>query len=137
MGETKFRGYSKRLNKWVYGDLVDGNVIVNGIAELNSEYIAIENWEAVVTESVGQYTGLKDKNGVDIYEGDIVKFNDFDSLRTGGNSSDKARVAKVVFLDGAYCAEEDSQEFLLCNAVYTDSELEVIGNIYENKELLK
>lgn len=135
--KNKFRGFSERLNKLVYGYLVEDCMIVNGIVEVNDQYISIESWETVVPESVGQYTGLKDLNGVEIYEGDIVEFCDFDSLRTGGNTSDKTRKAKVVFIQGGYFVKEGDYEALLYDALINDSELTIIGNIYQNKDLLE
>lgn len=69
------------------------------------------------TDIIEMYTGYKDKNGKEIYEGDIVIVCDFDNL-----------VAPVEFRDGM---------FLVGDCILYEYYCEIIGNIYENKELLE
>jgi len=69
-----------------------------------------------------QYTGLKDKNGKEIYEGDIVKSHHF-------------LPSEIVFTEGIFLAE-DTPLLYDTLSVYPDNKWEVIGNIYENPELI-
>lgn len=91
------------------------------------------------TFSLMQWTGLKDKNGREIYEGDLVEFYDFWDEITGGHAEGKSRVGKVEYIGTGFFVtdikdeEYESDLFLL---KINDDELEVIGNIYENPELL-
>lgn len=76
----------------------------------------------VLPETIGQYTGLKDKNGTKIFEGDVVLLKGYDEPY------------QVVFDESCFQAYSDSVRYAMDN--FYDYEIEVIGNIYDNPELL-
>ena len=131
MREYKFRAKIKNphVDEWVYGYLVS-ECYINEKNKLG--------YTPVRKETVGQYTGLHDKNGKEIYEGDIIEFSydmfigDFDTFVAKG---------KIVFEEGAFYVEvfenerTTEDEAYLLYSINLDT-IEVIGNIYENEELL-
>ena len=135
MREIKFRCRTKR-GTWVYFGLQD---LVNVYAESAMMRVDIND----LTDNTGvkcddfnledseQYTGLKDKNGKEIYEGDIV--NHIDML------SRIVRTSEVYFCDGEFriWKSEHADEMSLCDCHLMMGQIEIIGNIHENPELLE
>ena len=124
MREIKFRGFCKAQNKMVYGDLIkDGSKWF--ITNLEG---ATRTYYDVVIESIGQFTGLKDKNEVYIYERDILK-NDRGEIQSV--DYDTEVVTNCGCCNSVKVVGYDFSDF--ASPVYC----EVIGNIHEHPELLK
>jgi len=114
MREIKFRAW----------DHIEMNIpTLGGFNDMNYE-ISNLIFDCVI---LMQYTGLKDKNGKEIYEGDIVKM-----LESGVH--EKWASIKIVEFDNKYLG---FSPFCYLNFINSNNIVEVIGNIYENKELLK
>lgn len=158
MRESIFRGKRKDNGEWSYGDLIQllgkqGNgrmfIVDNRFGACVDSDGSFVNTEApfvneVDPATVGQYTGLKDKNGKEIYEGEICKWFDrtHDWYRNPDGYPGKIIIDTVVFSNGSFRTKK--YEELLINQVMTErlnklekSEFEVIGNIWDNPNLLE
>lgn len=149
MREILFRGKQIYSGKWSEGDLLrtvdystkEKNVLIftDSTEYPRNEFIG---GLYVIDETVGQYTGLKDKNGKRIFEGDIIKTH-------YANTPKADFIEKVVFHNGRFCGmyERDKMKMWAAlpdgikrlpqdKSVYMEW-CEVIGNIHDNPELLE
>lgn len=88
--------------------------------------------KTVIPETVGQYTGLTDKNGTKIFEGDICEVTVFTC-----EGEDRHYLCEVCFDCGSFVFRERSGFYILFVDIYDfETDVEVIGNIYDNPELI-
>lgn len=143
MREIKFRG--KRVNdcEWVYGDLLR----MHGVPYIYPDP-APNGWNdyEVITNTVGQFTGLHDKNGKEIYEGDVLRripneqYSDATGIPLDMLREDIGEGGDLVFV-----RYDESQARVMYyslidrfNSPWLNTKyFTVIGNIYDNPELLK
>ena len=138
--EILFRG-KKSNGRWVYGSLVVSENIAPAIYYNISKGVAdVLDWCYVTPDTIGQYTGLKDKNRVKIFDGDIVRFS---YITDGLKPIEIECLAKVVFEDGSFmikCVKghvHNSMQRALFAMDYFNIKVEVVGNITDNPELMK
>ncbi len=163
--EILFRGKRKDSGEWIYGNLMidtaDCQLKAEGkcFCPHDGSYAEIYHWleglheydgDEVVPDTIGQYTGLTDKNGKKIFEGDIVKTeildgDDWFDVRYGICGGTKNVLHEVGYI-GFYlqpaskAAKEYSSVGLRNDIVYwikKEEGVEVIGNIHDNPELLE
>jgi len=143
MKEIKFRGKRIDNGEWVYGTLVvskNSYYIVTTNAKvrwMDWNYCEIFGIYRVIPKSIGQFTGQKDKNNDGIYEGDIVR--DFGMLGEKANERIgiviwDSKEARFDIKSARNIPREWSNEM---GRWWSWEEIEVIGNIHENPELLK
>ncbi|NOY58266.1 MAG: hypothetical protein GXO75_04930 [Calditrichaeota bacterium] len=128
MRKIKFRGKRKDDGKWIYGDLIHYDANEYYILEqYQRDWDILEVGLKVTPKTVGQFIGLYDKNGKEIYEGDILQFK----TQSGW------KVEPVKIEDGLLYPIFDPQYVDDEKGDWIESDFEVIGNIHDNPELLK
>lgn len=112
---------SEQHGKWVYGDLIHASRCTISNNSNMMQYFVDE-------ETVGQYTGLKDKNGKEIYEGDILLFT---------SKSGEKSLCHVLFENAAFIVKWVEREYFRTDLDWWNVKSDVVGNVYENPELLE
>lgn len=135
----KFRGKRIKDGKWIYGNLADYSMkVFNTTIEKkvifgNIVSFATDNFGfvvddcAVAPDTIGQFTGLCDKNGKEIYEGDIVRYYD--------DIEDELVTAEVIYHADScsFCASPKYSEPV---GLFAHWQYEVIGNRFDNSSLI-
>ena len=134
MREILFRGkvledndfWGVKKNQWLYGnlciDILADSVDIEDTSKEDIVRVTVD------PKTVGQYTGVKDKNGKKIFEGDIVKFI----------MSEQNYKSEVYFDNGGFCIRNSMIRNLCLVQHYADDfSVEIIGNIHDNPELLE
>ncbi|MBC6295553.1 hypothetical protein HCJ45_00245 [Listeria sp. FSL L7-1517] len=134
MREIEFRGKAIHPNSleqivgsWAYGGIFENKIITRNL-DMNSHYHGFISEIEIDLKTIGQYTGLKDKNGKKIFEGDIVNFKFFDRM--------VGDIAGVINFIDCVWAVSDFKNKRLYQLIDVDN-IEIIGNIHENPELLE
>lgn len=121
--EILYRGINFQ-KEWVYGDLFHSYANDDIAVAYYREGSKTPTFDAIFPESFGQYTGLTDKNGVKIFEGDIISIGDPNIKYI------------TMWRNDGFCAKQIGASSYI-GLTYWASDIEVLGNVIDNPELIK
>lgn len=141
MRTIKFRGRRIDNGEWVYGYFVgttDSVAIIIPFEKVNYDvgYIGDSECCYCLPETIGQFTGLFDKNGNEIYEGDILVWGENGYKSTPLIAMFKHGAFGYTYIEDWFHSFAGNTNFTF-NPLNTDIRFEIIGNIHDNPELLK
>ena len=125
MRTIKFRGIDAPNNEWIYGSLV---IVNDNFHILDGEEDTAHDYNRVDEDTVGQFTGLKDKFGNEIYEGDLLSRNTGLTYQVYWNNNESGFNMK-----NTSWADDDCP----MNFYNVEGRFEVVGNIHDDSELVK
>ena len=138
MREIEFRGKYDLNSEFTYGNLIHGvgsksnkmYILPNVINLAKVKNCHPLDGVSVIPETIGQYTGLKDKNGTKIFEGDILEWVSCNPFSKG-----EIRKVQVYYIEAHFWCKGTIGVYL--GELLVHEKCEVIGNIHDNPELLK
>jgi YopX protein len=116
-----FRGKTSK-GDWVFGDLIQDLSDWYAILPIECEKISLDSCIEVIPETIGQFTGMTDNNGVNIFEGDKVKVDYISD-----------RIRTIEFIDGSFKIVLRLRTIVTYPIEEHKNDIEVVGNIYEKK----
>ena len=118
-----YRGKRLDNGQFIEGSLIGNDVIVGKIVEFEEDYFCTEFWYKVDPETVGQFTGMTDKKGKKLFEGDVY-------------SMGEKNILYVVIFDKSQFIGKQVGNRSLAGLEYWKSDIEIVGSVYDNPELL-
>ena len=138
MREIKFRAWDMHANfmteSFTFDQLSgwgDGSVSSNSSEKCGFSYVPEHGSNCSDCYILMQYTGVKDKNGKEIYEGDIIEYSWLWQDKTIN------KFAIVIFVDGMFCLNNPKRKDLKVTTAVPNKTGLVVGNIYENPDLVE
>lgn len=145
MRDILFRAKTSYNGEWAYGSLIAMDREIDsiqvfiftpprGASSFSCGTLVKLGMVAVDTETIGQYTGLTDKNGKKVFEGDICRFREW-------KLGDMCWIGKVYFEHQHFVISGEANKecetpFTMVMSCFASGDIEVIGNIHDNPELL-